>query len=193
MMMTAQKDNDIRQIKALLKTVFGENYREKSSYALRRGVDPVKGLSFVFRHDGDVLGTIGFWPAYLQDLEKGHLQKILFLGPLAVSPLLQGQGIGASLLRKGLSAARFQGHQRVMLVGEPRYYAKVGFKQTLPNSITMPNGQDADRMMVMDLWQKATVMPNLPKLGTLVPYAPLMRAGDMAMRVPDRPFNHLAG
>ena len=50
------------------------------------------------------------------------------LGPVAVSPSRQRQGIGQALVNEGLEAIRTLGAQGCVLVGEPAFYNRFGFR-----------------------------------------------------------------
>jgi len=50
------------------------------------------------------------------------------LAPLAVRPTFQRRGIGASLVRAALERAREAGYGFVVLLGDPRYYRRFGFR-----------------------------------------------------------------
>jgi putative acetyltransferase len=50
------------------------------------------------------------------------------LAPLAVRPTFQGRGIGGMLLRAALERAREAGYGFVVLLGDPRYYRRFGFR-----------------------------------------------------------------
>ncbi len=50
------------------------------------------------------------------------------LGPLAVRPDLQRRGIGDALVRSGLKRLQSLGAGGCVLVGEPEYYERFGFK-----------------------------------------------------------------
>ena len=50
------------------------------------------------------------------------------LGPISVLPVLQGQGIGSALMQAALQALRDQGAAGCMLVGDPGYYRRFGFR-----------------------------------------------------------------
>ena len=54
------------------------------------------------------------------------------LGPIAVSPARQGQGIGSALVRAGLRALAEAGYEMVFLVGSPRYYPRFGYQPAQP-------------------------------------------------------------
>jgi len=58
---------------------------------------------------------------------EGSERRLLQLGPIAVLPELQGQGIGSALVRASLDAARALGEPLVLLEGNPKYYSRFGF------------------------------------------------------------------
>jgi putative acetyltransferase len=50
------------------------------------------------------------------------------LGPVSVLPEYQRQGIGKSLIHEGLSLLKARGSKGCMLVGDPKYYERFGFR-----------------------------------------------------------------
>ncbi len=54
-------------------------------------------------------------------------RSVFLLGPLAVAPARQGEGIGRRLVARGLAALRQAGVDIVLTYGDPAFYAKVGF------------------------------------------------------------------
>lgn len=50
------------------------------------------------------------------------------LGPVSVLPVFQGQGIGSQLIREVLSRLREMGAGGCVVLGDPRYYERFGFK-----------------------------------------------------------------
>ena len=81
-------------------------------------------LSLVAEQGGEVVGHIAFSPVTLD----GGEQAWFGLAPLAVRPDRQRQGIGAALIRKGLTLLREQGAQGCVVLGAPAYYQRFGFK-----------------------------------------------------------------
>jgi predicted N-acetyltransferase YhbS len=53
--------------------------------------------------------------------------EALLLGPVAVHPTRQGEGLGAALIREGMARARADRWPRVILVGDAPYYGRFGF------------------------------------------------------------------
>lgn len=80
-------------------------------------------LSLVAVVDGEVVGHIAFSPVPLGEDASGWL----LLGPLAVLPRNQGQGIGSALAAAGLAESRSTGALGCVLVGEPAFYGRFGF------------------------------------------------------------------
>lgn len=82
-------------------------------------------VSLVAEVDGSVVGHIAFSRARIGDAAPGWY----LLGPVAVLPDFQGQGIGRSLVEAGLSALRSRRAGGCVLVGDPAFYARFGFTQ----------------------------------------------------------------
>lgn len=81
-------------------------------------------ISLVAEMNGQVVGHIAFSPVTISD---GSLNWH-GLGPISVLPEYQKQGIGKSLIHKGLSLLKDLGSQGCALVGDPNYYNRFGFK-----------------------------------------------------------------
>lgn len=81
-------------------------------------------VSLVAEKAGQVVGHIGFSPVQVSDGSADWYG----LGPVAVLPDLQRQGIGKSLINSGLSALRSRGASGCVVLGDPNYYERFGFK-----------------------------------------------------------------
>ena len=86
--------------------------------------DDALSVSLVAEVDGDVVGQIAFSPVTIGGNDCGWLA----LGPVAVSPSHQRRGIGQALVNEGLEAIRTLGAQGCVLVGEPAFYNRFGFR-----------------------------------------------------------------
>lgn len=127
-------------IDLLLDQSFGRGRFRKISYRYRLGIAPLAGLCLVARAGSALVGSIRYWPVRL------GTRPALLLGPLAIAPDRQGQGIGRSLVRASLELAEAAGWRRVFLVGDPAYYVRHGFAP-VPANIVMP-GEDQARLQV---------------------------------------------
>ena len=136
------------EVEALLDLCFAPGREALSSYRLREGVDPVPGLSLVARDEQEILaGAIRFWPVLVGGAEA------LLLGPVAVHPTHQGEGLGAFLIQEGIEAGRDRGWTRVMLVGDAPYYARYGFARL--DGVEMPPPTNPERVLGLALREGA--------------------------------------
>ena len=85
-------------------------------------------ISLVAEAGKKVVGHIAFSPVTISDGSLGWYG----LGPVSVLPELQGQGIGKSLIHEGLSLLKALGAKGCVLVGDPGYYERFGFR-SLPD------------------------------------------------------------
>lgn len=140
--------DDWWEVEALYDLCFAPGRTALSSYRLRDGVPPVQGLSMVARDEERVLGgAIRYWPV----LVGGH--PVLLLGPVAVHPTRQGEGLGGALINESMNEAATQGWQRVLLVGDEPYYRRFGF--TKLNDVVMPPPTNPDRVLGYELVEGA--------------------------------------
>jgi predicted N-acetyltransferase YhbS len=138
-------ERDEAAVEALNRASFGPGRFAKSAYRLRDGVACEAGLSFVAVENGTLRGSIRFWPIFM-----GNAPALL-LGPLAVQSDQRGQGIGVALMNRGIEAARAAGHRAIILVGDPPYYARVGFAPLPLGSVRFPGPVDPARILGLAL------------------------------------------
>lgn len=138
--LAAESADDWWEVEALYDLCFAPGREALSSYRLRDGIDPVKDLSLVARDgDGILAGAIRFWPVRIED------QPALLLGPVAVHPTHQGEGLGGYLILESLEIAGKAGWERVMLVGDAPYYLRFGFSRL--QGVEMPPPTNPDRVL----------------------------------------------
>ncbi|WP_437205151.1 GNAT family N-acetyltransferase [Planctomicrobium sp. SH664] len=80
-------------------------------------------ISLVAELDAVLVGQITFSPVQISDGAEGWYA----LGPLAVDPKVQRQGIGTALMEAGLSALQQLQPAGCVVVGDPAYYGRFGF------------------------------------------------------------------
>ena len=81
-------------------------------------------ISLVAEIDGKLVGHIAFSPVTFSDGSKNWYG----LGPISVMPNYQKQGIGKSLVNEGLGLLKDSGAVGCVVVGDPKYYARFGFR-----------------------------------------------------------------
>lgn len=127
------------EVEALYDLCFAPGRTALSSYRLRDGVAPVAGLCLLARENGILAGAIRYWPVLVGGA------RTLLLGPVAVHPTHQGEGLGAFLIQKSMQKARETGWERVLLVGDAPYYRRFGF--TRLDGVEMPPPTNPDRVL----------------------------------------------
>ncbi len=145
--------DDWWEVEALYDLCFAPGREALSSYRLRDNVPPVAQLSLVARDDDAILGgAIRFWPV------KVGSDVALLLGPVAVHPTRQGEGLGGFLIRESLEIAKELGWARVILVGDAPYYQRFGFHKL--EGVMMPPPTNPERVLGYALtagaWQGVT-------------------------------------
>lgn len=139
-----EKAEDWWEVEALFDLCFAPGREVLSSYRLRDGVAPVVELSRVARDENGILAAaIRFWPVRVGG------QPALLLGPVAVHPTHQGEGLGGVLIRQSLSDARDLGWHRMLLVGDAPYYGRFGFIRL--SGVIMPPPTNPDRVLGVEL------------------------------------------
>lgn len=153
--LTSEKPDDWWDVEALFDLCFAPGREALSSYRLRDGIAAVSGLSLVARDsEGILAGAIRFWPVRVVG------KAALLLGPVAVHPTHQGEGLGAVLIRDGLAMATREGWARVILVGDAPYYGRFGFDRLV--GVIMPPPTNPERVLGRELqtgaWSNVTGM-----------------------------------
>jgi predicted N-acetyltransferase YhbS len=147
-----ERAQDHDAVEALLDLCFAPGREALSSYRLRDGVAPVAALCLVAREgDGSLSGAIRNWPVRI--LAPGGKKWALLLGPVAVHPTRQGEGLGAALILRALESAREGGWSRVLLVGDLPYYRRFGFRRL--DGVEMPPPTNPDRILGLPLREGA--------------------------------------
>lgn len=133
------------EVEALYDLCFAPGRTALSSYRLRDDVPPVADLCLCLWDDESeaLIGVIRYWPVRVGG------QPALLLGPVAVHPTRQGEGLAGLLIRESLKRARALGWSRVMLVGDAPYYRRFGFAKL--EGVVMPPPTNPDRVLGLEL------------------------------------------
>ena len=133
MIIRNELESDVETISAVTKAAFETcpygNHTEQFIVDALRASNALT-VSLVAEDDGKVVGHIAFSPVTISD----GSQNWYGLGPISVLPEFQKQGIGKSLIHEGLSLLKAQGAKGCVLVGDPKYYERFGFKN-LPDLV----------------------------------------------------------
>jgi putative acetyltransferase len=151
---TGQDLDGVREVNVV--AFQGHPYSQQTEHLIVEALRAADALevSLVAESDGEVVGHIAFSVADIGDSSTGWF----LLGPVAVRPDRQGEGIGRALVEAGLDALRSRGACGCVLVGDPAFYDRFGFRQRpgvtwhgvpdenvlcLPMSGEMPTGEVA--------------------------------------------------
>jgi putative acetyltransferase len=138
---------DADAARAVHEAAFGGPNEGRVVDALREGATPYVGLVAL---EGDrVIGHVAFSPATLHCY--GAPYTIMALGPMAVRPDRQRRGIGSALARAGLDACRRLGHEVVVVLGPPAFYARFGFVTARPVGVMCGSAVPDEAFMVAEL------------------------------------------
>ncbi|MEH6524522.1 MAG: N-acetyltransferase [Sneathiella sp.] len=141
-----ERPEDAALIEPLLEKCFGSERFKKTAYKIREKLEPIRELSFIVKESDKLLATIRYWPIII-----GKHTEALLLGPIAVEPERQGEGLGVSLIRKSLQVAKDLDYQIVILVGDPEYYEQFGFTSAAENNLSLPGPVEDRRFLVKEL------------------------------------------
>ncbi len=114
--------NDITTIEKL----YPEAFPDEDLFPLVRELqsDGSNALSLVATADNALVGHVVFTPCSI----AGNTNMVALLGPLAVAPAWQRQGIGKAIVREGLQRLENAGTYHVYVLGDPAYYRRFGFE-----------------------------------------------------------------
>jgi putative acetyltransferase len=168
----AADDSDLPDVLRVHRAAFGSDVEADLVEALLAdpGARPLE--SYVAEVDGEVsahvlLTRVALWSA--PELPAR------ILAPLAVLPERQRQGLGTAVTVAALDAARARGVVLVVVLGDPSYYRRFGFRPLLPEGPRPPYPLDAG---LADAWQTLKLRPGAldPPAGPVVLAAPLLAA-----------------
>lgn len=111
-------------IESLLDAAFGPDRHGRTAYKLRAGVEALPDLSLAaFDEAGVLVGTIQCWPVELATAD-GRRCPLALVGPVAVRPDRQRDGVGRQLMEAMLAAADAGLADSLILIGDPEYYER---------------------------------------------------------------------
>ncbi len=126
MIIRTEQPQDIPAVHTVEREAFGRDAEANLVDQIRLHEKVTLSLVALDEENGAVLGHVLFTPVSIHS--EGGDYPALGMGPVAVAPSRQRQGIGSRLIRAGLEMLRQSGHARVVVEGSPVYYARFGFQ-----------------------------------------------------------------
>lgn len=155
---------DTQLVESLLDAAFGTDRHGRTAYRLRAGMNVIAELSLAAFEGNRLVGVLQCWPIALHG-PAGETPLIL-VGPVAVDPERQRQGIGHRMMDEML--ARAAGRDPLVLIGDPEYYGRhFGFIADQTANWDLPGPFERRRLLAR------TGGRDLPYRGMLGPRTPI--------------------
>ena len=136
-------ERDHQQVREMLCSAFPTKAESKLVDALRENGKAI--ISLVAVNGEDVLGHILFSP--VSTTPPNHAKGI-GLAPVAVKSVFQSQGIGSQLIREGLRLCQELKYEYVVVLGDPEYYHRFGFRKASKFGLENEYGVDDEFMVI---------------------------------------------
>ncbi len=134
-------DIDGAKVDDLLDAAFGGDRHSRTAYLLRTRQRLVAKLSFACL-DGDMLvGAIQCWPVRIGET------PLVLVGPVAVHPNRQDEGVGTRLMHAMLEAAAEIGDPPMVMIGDAEYYGRFGFDAAATGGWMLPGPWEPHRLL----------------------------------------------
>lgn len=137
---------DVAAIEALHDRAFGPGRFARTAYKIRAGLPAFSPLCRLAERDGTILAALRMAPIAIGEHAGAQL-----LGPLAVEPVVKGQGFGKALVPVALAAAKEAGNKLVLLVGDMPYYQRFGFAVAPRGQFDLGGPVDPARFLYVEL------------------------------------------
>lgn len=134
MIIRQEKQEEFPQIYELVKIAFQtakvSNGKEQDFVdELRSGNNYIPELALVAEEDNKLIGHIMLTEAHISN--DSETFSTLLLAPISVVLEYRDKGVGSSLINESFRLAKSMGHTSVVLVGDPAYYGRFGFRSAI--------------------------------------------------------------
>jgi predicted N-acetyltransferase YhbS len=143
-----ERPQDRAAVDALIDRVFGPGRYTKVSERVREIATALPEVSVL------AMGAAGPVGCARMSAITVCGRRLAFLGPLAVDPVMRSQGLGATLVSQACEAAARAGLEAVLLVGDPPFFAPLGFSAAPAARIVLPGPVDQGRVLIRALTER---------------------------------------
>nr|WP_116092247.1 N-acetyltransferase [Sphingomonas crusticola] len=134
----------LADVEQLLDAAFGTHRRTRTAYRIREGMSAIPELSLAAFEDDRLVGALQSWPIALHGSE-GETSLVL-VGPVAVDPGRQQQGIGRRMMEAMLKQAG--DYPPLVLIGDAEYYGRhFGFTADATANWELPGPFERRRLL----------------------------------------------
>ena len=141
-----EQEDDWPAVHGINAAAFGRPAEADLVDAVREHCFPI--VSLVAERENEIVGHILFSPVTLSDHADA---MIMGLGPLAVAPACQHQGIGSALVLAGMKRCRELNAGAAIVLGHASYYPRFGFKTSTCFGIHPAFDVPEEAFMAMEL------------------------------------------
>jgi len=142
-----ERRSDEEDVARTFREAFGRTWESELVVQLRATGELV--FLLVAQYRGRVIGAAVFNRVVISGPRGQH--AAVGLGPVGVAPGLQRRGVGTRLIEVGLELLKDLGHTRIVVVGDPRYYGKLGFRSADKYRITCDQAQAQSDVLLAEL------------------------------------------
>lgn len=154
MLIRQEKVDEFPQIYDLVKLAFqtakvSDGKEQDFVNQLRSNGNYIPELALLAEENGKLIGHIMLTRTYIFN-GVNHFETLL-LAPISVVVECRNKCVGASLIRESFRLAKEMGYGSVVLVGDPAYYHRFGFRPALTFGIKNINNIPDEYVMACEL------------------------------------------
>lgn len=141
------------EIEAVLDAAFGTDRHGRTAYAIRQGCTWLPEFSYaVTDAAGQLRGILQSWPVELRRDDGAAAVPLIMVGPVAILPEHQGEGLGRLLMDRLCADADAGANAPLMMIGDPEYYGRFwGFAADRTGGWRAPGPVEARRLLMRDV------------------------------------------
>lgn len=136
-------------IEAVLDAAFGSDRHLRTAYRIRQRMTWLPDYSYAIADDTDkLLAVLQSWPVALHG-DDGLMTPLIMVGPVAVLPAHQGEGLGRLMMDRLIADAEATAQEHLMMIGDPEYYGRFwGFHADDTGGWRTPGPVDSRRLLM---------------------------------------------
>lgn len=153
-----EKQKDFEDIYNLVKVAFqtakvSNGTEQDFVNQLRNSGNYIPELALVAQESGKLIGHIMLTKNYISN--SGFKTETLLLAPISVVLEYRNKGVGSKLIEESFEAAKSMGYKSIVLVGDPAFYSRFGFKKSVDFGIRFSHDIPEEYVLACELVPEA--------------------------------------
>jgi putative acetyltransferase len=148
-LLRSEKVSEIESIDALIKLSFKSNHQANRVKALRDSGALLFSIVAIDKPTNQLVGHMALSLASLEGIDRAW--QVLCLAPIAVSPKVQRQGIGTSLVEYWFREYAEGFYNAVVVVDEAEYFQRFGFERAFNYDIYSNSKNTEDMLLIKEI------------------------------------------